>query len=90
MLAFRSAPTFEHRMVELVATNGERMVHAAVHGAARFPGVMADPAWVVPAPVQFVHDIGDSIALHHITPQVRSGKRAAYYSGYDRRNPAFS
>jgi hypothetical protein len=79
MWAFLRAPTLEHRVVELVAGEGERVVRTSVRGAACLPRVCAHPARIKPALLEPDHKIGDAVAHHDITPTFVLGGRAACY-----------
>ena len=78
------------QIVELVAGDRERRtLRTSVHAAATLPRLMTDPARVEPAPMQYMHDIGHSVARHRATPTSVRGKEQPVIAA-DRRTSAFS
>jgi hypothetical protein len=65
-------------MIELVACYRECKVHALMGGAASLPHVGPDLARGESCLPQRVHDIGNTIAHHYVSPHVRSGKCVRY------------
>jgi hypothetical protein len=67
-LTVLGALTFEQHMVELVACDREAKVDALVGRAASQPRVVPDLARTKSGLLQRVHDIGDSVTHHYLTP----------------------